>query len=83
MGETRAWNWRFGRRGCSHSRDLVNEKVKVSLPGGKLRIHWSGLATDYHGERHLVYTGEVDLKVSQCRFDHAILNLSMRKFLGH
>ena len=49
---------------AAHSRGLVNEKVKVSLPGGKLRIHWSGPGQPITmaGGATLVYTGEVDLK---------------------
>ena len=41
--------------------DLVNERVKVSLPGGKLRISWSGpgSAVTMTGPATHVYQGEV------------------------
>ena len=41
--------------------DLVNPRVKVSLPGGKLRIHWDedSNCLEMSGPATLVYTGEV------------------------
>ncbi|GIR63986.1 MAG: hypothetical protein CM15mP68_6520 [Pseudomonadota bacterium] len=62
--DSRLWYWRFGRRGCSPQSRFGQRKVKVSLPGGKLRIHWSGPGQPITmaGGATLVYTGEVDLK---------------------
>lgn len=49
---------------ATSSQGLVDAKVKVSLPGGKLRIHWSGPGQPITmaGGATLVYTGEIDLK---------------------
>jgi diaminopimelate epimerase len=49
---------------ATSSQGLVGAKVKVSLPGGKLRIHWSGPGQPITmaGGATLVYTGEIDLK---------------------
>lgn len=40
----------------------VNERVKVSLPGGKLRLRWEGQGAPVHmtGPSTLVYEGELD-----------------------
>ncbi|MGB0997341.1 MAG: diaminopimelate epimerase [Pseudomonadales bacterium] len=49
---------------AAYSQGLVDAKVKVSLPGGKLRIHWSGPGQPITmaGGATLVYVGEIDLK---------------------
>lgn len=40
---------------------LVSGRVKVSLPGGKLRIHWSGEGHQVVmlGDANLVHRGEI------------------------
>lgn len=62
VGETQA----CGSGACAavvaaHLHDLVNERVKVSLPGGKLRISWSGPGSTVTmtGPATHVYQGEV------------------------
>ena len=46
---------------AARSRNLVDAQVKVSLPGGKLRIHWSGpnQPITMAGGATLVFTGEL------------------------
>ena len=43
--------------------ELVNNRVKVSLPGGKLKLEWHGGATPVYmaGPSTFVYAGELDL----------------------
>ena len=62
VGETRA----CGTGACAavvaaHLHELVGERVKVSLPGGKLRITWPevGSPVTMSGSASLVYRGEV------------------------
>ena len=49
---------------AAHSQSLVDTQVKVSLPGGKLRIRWSGpnQPITMSGEATLVFEGEINLK---------------------
>ena len=49
---------------AARSRNLVDAQVKVSLPGGKLRIRWSGpnQPITMAGGAALVFTGELELK---------------------
>ena len=49
---------------AAHSRSLVDTQVKVSLPGGKLRIRWSGpnQPITMSGGATLVFEGEINLK---------------------
>ena len=49
---------------AAHSQSLVDTQVKVSLPGGKLRIHWSGpnQPITMSGGATLVFEGEINLK---------------------
>lgn len=49
---------------AAHSHDLVDAQVKVSLPGGKLRIRWSGpdQPITMAGGAALVFAGELVLK---------------------
>ena len=49
---------------AAHSHDLVDAQVKVSLPGGKLRIRWSGpdQPITMAGGATLVFAGELVLK---------------------
>ncbi len=63
-GETRA----CGTGACAaavaaRQKDLVNERVKVSLPGGKLRIHWAGgdATVKMSGPATAVYEGSVQM----------------------
>ena len=63
-GETRA----CGTGACAtvvaaHLLDHVNERVKVSLPGGKLKLEWRGGANPIYmaGPSTLVYEGAVNL----------------------
>jgi diaminopimelate epimerase len=46
---------------AAHLNGLVEERVKVSLPGGKLRILWegSGSAVVMVGDANLVHHGEI------------------------
>jgi len=48
---------------AAHSQSLVDTQVKVSLPGGKLRIRWSGpnQPITMSGEATLVFEGEINL----------------------
>lgn len=62
VGETRA----CGTGACAavvaaHLHGLVGERVKVSLPGGKLRITWPeiGSPVTMSGNANLVYRGEI------------------------
>jgi len=62
VGETRA----CGSGACAavvaaHLHGLVNDKVKISLPGGKLRITWPGPGhpVTMSGSATLVYRGEL------------------------
>lgn len=62
VGETRA----CGSGACAavvaaHLHGLVNDKVKISLPGGKLRITWPGPGhpVTMSGAATLVYCGEL------------------------
>jgi diaminopimelate epimerase len=64
IGETRA----CGTGACAtvvaaNLLELVNNRVKVSLPGGKLKLAWHGGATPVYmaGPSTFVYTGELDL----------------------
>ena len=68
VGETRA----CGTGACasaivSRVHGLVNERVKVSLPGGKVRIHWPGTdaPVKMSGPATLVYEGSLDLPQDQ------------------
>ena len=49
---------------AAHSQSLVDTQVKVSLPGGKLRIRWSGpnQPITMSGGATLVFEGEINLK---------------------
>ena len=49
---------------AARCQNLVDTQVKVSLPGGKLRIRWSGpnQPITMIGGATLVFTGEIDLK---------------------
>tara|TARA_B100000927_G_scaffold284542_1_gene273575 strand:- start:1183 stop:2025 length:843 start_codon:yes stop_codon:yes gene_type:complete len=49
---------------AAHSQSLVDTQVKVSLPGGKLRIRWSGpnQPITMSGGANLVFEGEINLK---------------------
>jgi diaminopimelate epimerase len=64
VGETQA----CGTGACAAAvagrlHDRLNERVKVSLPGGKLRIHWAGPGHELTmtGPACLVYEGQIDL----------------------
>ena len=48
---------------AAHSQSLVDTQVKVSLPGGKLRIRWSGpnQPITMSGGATLVFEGEINL----------------------
>jgi diaminopimelate epimerase len=63
VGETRA----CGTGACAAAaaaqlRDLVGPRVKVSLPGGKVRINWQGPGTPIRmtGPTALVFEGQID-----------------------
>lgn len=47
---------------------LVSERVKVSLPGGKLWVSWAGqdAPVKLTGPAHLVFHGEIDLEALNC-----------------
>lgn len=65
VGETRACGTGASAAVVAmRSQDLVNARVKVSLPGGKLRIHWSGPSQPITmaGGATLVYAGTLDLQ---------------------
>ena len=64
VGETRA----CGTGACaaavvSRLKGLVDERVKVSLPGGKVRIRWQGPGTAVRmtGPATLVYEGQIEV----------------------
>ena len=64
VGETRA----CGTGACaaavvSRLQGLVDERIKVSLPGGKVRIRWQGPGTAVRmtGPAALVYEGQIDV----------------------
>ncbi len=64
VGETRA----CGTGACaaavvSRLQNLVDERVKVSLPGGKVRIRWQGPGTPVKmtGPATLVYEGQIEV----------------------
>ena len=63
-GETRA----CGTGACAamvaaRLHDRFDERAKISLPGGKLRLEWQGRGTPatLSGPTHLVYTGRIEL----------------------
>ena len=65
VGETRA----CGTGACAavvsaRLQGLVDEKVKVSLPGGKVRIRWQGLGSPVRmtGPATLVYEGQITVE---------------------